>query len=112
MVTTVRMQPMAASVGNLAAERQRLEEEINRLSSGLPDEAAEVVRKADRIMAEHGERIAALKAKRDEIDRAFDVFEREKRRLEDEAHAAEVAAARNALKGEVDGYKWRPTATS
>src|SRR5262245_11930214 len=103
MATAVRTQLMS-SVGHLAQERQRLEAEIARLSSGLPDEAARIVEQADALMAEHGAKLAALKSRRDEIDRAFDVSEHARRQAEAEAHAAEVASARNALKGEVDGY--------
>jgi hypothetical protein len=64
---------MTKSVGHLAAERERLEREIEALSRGLPDEAAAIVQKADDLLAAHGAKIAALKAKRDEIDSAFGV---------------------------------------
>src|SRR5262245_35805730 len=94
MPTTMVRQQMAASTGALAAERERLEREIEKLSMGLPEEAAEIVRKADDLLAAHGAKIAVLKAKRDQIDAQFDVTERERRRAEAEAHDAQVAAAK------------------
>lgn len=87
------MQPMAASVGHLADERARLEREIAELSSGLPPGAAEVVRAADELMAEHGRKLAELKAKRDAIDAKFSVTAREAA----EAREREDAEARAAL---------------
>jgi hypothetical protein len=64
---------MAASTGALAAERARLEQEIEALSKGLPDGAAEIVRKADEIMSAHADRITELKRARDAIDAQFGV---------------------------------------
>jgi uncharacterized protein (DUF3084 family) len=73
MVTMMRTQKLAASTGMLAAERERLEREIEALSNGLPGEAAAIVARADELMAEHGAKIAELKSKRDAIDATFEV---------------------------------------
>lgn len=100
---------MAASTGALAAEHQRLseerdrlQEEISALSRGLPEEAAQIVRQADEILASHGERIAELKAKRDEIDRAFDVSEQERRAAAEREREEAWRTKRKALLDEED----------
>jgi hypothetical protein len=79
---------MAASTGALAAERARLEAEIAKLSDGLPAEAAAVVNAADALMAEHGAKLAALKAARDRIDQVFGVRRQEEAAAAAAAHAA------------------------
>jgi hypothetical protein len=98
MTTIVRAQ-MAASTGALAAERERLEREISELSTGLPAGAAEIVRRADEIMAEHGERLADLKRRRDEIDKAFAVTAREAEAARERA----AAEAHDALEAQFNG---------
>jgi hypothetical protein len=95
---------MGSSLGHMAAEHQRLAEEraqieaeIAALSQGLPAEAAEIVRRADAVMAAHGERIAELKARRDAIDARFDVTAQERRSAAERQYREQVEANRKAL---------------
>jgi hypothetical protein len=83
---------MSASTGHLAAERARLEAEINALSKGLPEGAADIVRKADEIMSAHAERITALKRARDAIDQRFEVTRQEAAEAAAEEHRKRQAA--------------------
>jgi hypothetical protein len=100
---------MAASTGALAAERARLEREIETLSKGLPPEAAQIVQAADALMAQHAQQITALKAARDAIDAKFGVERREAveaeakaRALVVERHCSEIAAAQAEVLDAVD----------
>jgi hypothetical protein len=83
---------MAASTGALAAERARLELEIEKLSRGLPEEAAQIVRAADALMGQHAQQITELKAARDAIDRQFDVRRQEAAEAAAEEHRKRQAA--------------------
>jgi hypothetical protein len=97
MPTTMVRTQMAASAGALAAERERLEREIEALSKGLSPEAAEIVRAADALMSQHADRLTALKAARDRIDQAFGVKQHEVREAAAAAAEAEEARLRQAL---------------
>ena len=83
---------MAASTGALAAERERLEREIEALNRGLPDEAAAIVRAADDLLSSHAQRITELKAKRDAIDTTFGVKAHEHAQQEAWEHAQQQEA--------------------
>jgi hypothetical protein len=89
---------MAASTGALAAERARLEQEIAELSRGLPAEAASIVERADALLADHGAKIAALKARRDQIDNAFGISARDKAAAQVQARQERYEALVEALR--------------
>jgi hypothetical protein len=100
------MQPMTASNGMMAAEnrrlqteRERLEREITELSRGMPAEASAIVQRADELLAEHGAKISALKARRDAIDAQFGISAREaeeRQQREDEQAKQALVDAMNA----------------
>jgi hypothetical protein len=96
MTTMIRRQLMN-STGALAAERARLEKEIEALSNGLPPEAAAIVNAADALMSDHAQRLTALKQARDAIDRQFGVKEREAQAAAAAAAAAEEQRLRQQL---------------
>jgi hypothetical protein len=68
----------------------------------LPEEAPEIVRKADELMAEHGEKLSKLCAAQDALDAEFGVAEQERRAAAEQRLEEEWRARRKALLDEED----------
>jgi hypothetical protein len=85
-----------------AAARQQHQTASDFMRQLLVREAAEIVRKADALMADHGAKLAELKQRRDRIDAEFSVTVREQREAAARQHRERVEAHQQGLRADIE----------